>query len=79
MYNKVIRAIGTYVLPVFLLTNWAGMFIFASVKRIGGRLGDHSPHWIVDTVAPSLEAGVSSLSECGRLIHTVEKGQIYYG
>lgn len=27
MYNKVIRAIGTYVLPVFLLTNWAGMFI----------------------------------------------------
>lgn len=27
LYNKSIQLIGTFVIPVFLLTNWAGMFV----------------------------------------------------
>lgn len=34
MYNKVVRAIGTFVLPVFLLTNWPGMFILGLLNAV---------------------------------------------
>ena len=32
IYNKTIQRIGTFIIPVFMLTNWSGLFVFGQLS-----------------------------------------------
>lgn len=34
LYNKYLRAAGTYLLPIFLITNWPGQFLFRQLSLL---------------------------------------------
>ena len=47
IYNKTVQNIGTFIIPVFMLTNWSGLFVFGQLSLLEKMWGIIAPFIIL--------------------------------